>query len=456
MIIQPFFVEGIAHSSYLVGGEEFCAIVDPSRDVEHYLEAAKKLDLAITHILETHLHADFVSGHLELTEKTEAEIYAPAEGNCRFNHVPVSDETSFEIEDMSYQVIETPGHTPEAVCYIVTDLSRGAEPAAVFTGDTLMVGDVGRPDLFPGKAQALASELYDSIHEKLLALPDFCEVYPAHGAGSLCGRALGAKRWSTIGYEKRYSPALQIEDRQEFIKSLTTNMPAVPDHFSRCSEVNRKGPPLIRSLSKLKPLEADVFSDFSKENETVVLDTRGYDAYGGQHIPTSYSIDIAGNFATFAGWVIPPEHDMLLVSHNSKQAEEAQTRLHRVGLDNTVGFLDRGMHAWTLAGFATEHVPQVSPQEVHRMIQSKTARLLDVRSPEEYKDFHIPGSINIPVPDLRTRAEELDSTKHLILMCRTGHRSSLGCSILEQKAFTKVYNAAGGITAYMAAGFGSK
>jgi len=454
MIVQHFFIKGIAHSSYLVGGNENCAIVDPSRDVKHYIDAAKELGLAVTHILETHLHADFVSGHLELAEKTGATIYAPAAGNCRFDHIPAAEGTTFRIEDMSCRVIETPGHTPEAISYVVTDLARGEKPVAAFTGDALFVGDVGRPDLFPGKAKDLASQLYDSLHERLLTLPDFCEVYPTHGAGSLCGRALGAKRWSTIGYEKMYNTALQIEDREEFIRSLTTNMPGAPDHFSRCSAINRKGPPLIRSLPRLKPLDAKAFSDIANETKAVVLDVRGYDAYGGQHIPGSYHIDLAGNFATFAGWVLPPDTDILLVSEDPCQAENAQTWLRRVGLDRTVGFLDGGVHAWTLAGFNTDHVPQVSSQEVHGMIISKSETLLlDVRSPEEYEETHVSGGLNIPVPDLRTRTDELDPNRGMILMCRTGHRSSLGCSLLKQKGFEKVFNAAGGITGYTAAGF---
>jgi glyoxylase-like metal-dependent hydrolase (beta-lactamase superfamily II)/rhodanese-related sulfurtransferase len=455
MIIQQFFVEGIAHSSYLVGGNESCAIVDPSRDVDHYVQSAKDLNLTITHVLETHLHADFVSGHLDLAEKTGADIYAPASGNCQFDHVPVAEGTTFKIEDMSYHVVDTPGHTPDGVCYIVNDLSRGEEPPAVFTGDTLLVGDVGRPDMFPGKAKTLASKLYDSIREKLLVLPDFCEMYPAHGAGSLCGRALGGKRWSTIGYEKRYSAPLGIDDREDFVESLTSDMPPLPDHFGRCSEINRKGPVLLRSLTKLKSLSPEEFSDYLKEGEAITLDVRSYDAYGGHHIPESYSIPMElGNFATFAGWVIPPDVDILLVSHDAEEAREAQLWLRRVGLDRTVGFLEGGMHAWASAGYSTDHIPQLSPHQIHQMVTSDdSATLVDVRSSEEYEESHVPGSVNIPAPDLRTRAEELDSTKSMVLMCRSGYRSSLGCSILKQKGFTKLYNAAAGVPAYEAAGF---
>jgi glyoxylase-like metal-dependent hydrolase (beta-lactamase superfamily II) len=242
MFVQQFFVKGLAHSSYLLGGSKKCAIIDPRRDVDVYLEAARDMGMKITHILETHLHADFVSGHMDLAEKTGATIVASKSAKCKFKHKAVAEGDRFNIEDMQLKVLDTPGHTPEHITYVVTDRSRGAEPVCNFCGDVLFVGDVGRPDLFPGKAKQLASQLYDNLHQKLLKLPDFCEVYPAHGAGSLCGRAMGAKRTSTIGYERRYNAALQITDKKKFIESLTTNMPAAPDHFSRCSAINGKGP----------------------------------------------------------------------------------------------------------------------------------------------------------------------------------------------------------------------
>ena len=216
MIVQQFFVEGIAHSSYLLAGEKTCAIIDPRRDVEVYLDAARKWGLNITYILETHLHADFVSGHIDLAEFTGARIYVPARGVYSFECELLSEGDTIELEDMEITTLETPGHTPEHISYVVVDTSRGDKPAAVFCGDTLFVGDVGRPDLFPGQARKLASQSYDSLHEKLAKLADFCEVYPAHGAGSLCGRTMAAKRTSTIGYERLYNPALQIRDREMF------------------------------------------------------------------------------------------------------------------------------------------------------------------------------------------------------------------------------------------------
>ncbi|UCG64873.1 MAG: MBL fold metallo-hydrolase [Deltaproteobacteria bacterium] len=455
MIVQQFFVKGLAHSSYLVGGTKTCAIIDPRRDIGIYLDAAKSLDMEVTHILETHLHADFISGHLDLANKTGAKIYAPEAANCAFDHTPMAEGNTVTIEDMAVRVLETPGHTPEHISYVVVDEGRGTDPVGVFCGDTLFVGDVGRPDLFPGKAQELASQLYESLNEKLLKLPDFCEVYPAHGAGSLCGRAMGAKRTSTIGYERKYNAALQIKDKKEFIASLTTNMPAAPDHFSRCSAINGSGPALVQSLPVLEPFDPESFHKRAKASETVVLDVRSYDAFGGQHVPGSYHIDLSGNFATFAGWILPPDKKILLVALDGAQAEEAAVWLRRVGLDRSIGYLEGGMFEWAKAGLLTGHVGQLSVEELHEMSTGdRNMTIVDVRAPNEYQGFHIEGAVNIPAPDLRKRHSELDPAIPTVLLCSTGHRSSLGASILKQHGFTDLFNGAGGMTAYAAAGYG--
>jgi len=453
MLLKQFFIEKIAHSSYLIGGTSTCAIVDPSRDVDRYLEAAEAEGLKITHLLETHLHADFVSGHMDLAEQTGAKIYAPAAGHCTFEHVPLSGGDIFTMEDMLFRVLETPGHTPDCLVYAVTDTSRGDTAVAAFTGDTLFVGDVGRPDLFPGKARELAGQLYDNLHTKVMTLPPECMVFPAHGAGSLCGKAMGAMRFSTIGYENTYNPALQIGDTEEFIHSLTVDMPPAPDHFARCSDINRKGPALVRTLPPLRAMKPAEFHERMKDAETIVVSIRNYATFGGQHIPDSYHIDMGGNFSTFAGWVLPPDRDILLVAEGPAQAREAVIQLRRVGLDRTIGYLEGGTHAWVTAGYTTDHIHQLSPSEVHKKIKDPDTVLLDVRSRDEYQQRHIPGAINIMAMDLRTRAGELDPERPTIAVCRTGHRSSLACSLLKQKGFTDVYNAAGGITGYIAGGF---
>ncbi|MEI9478228.1 MAG: MBL fold metallo-hydrolase [Deltaproteobacteria bacterium] len=457
MIIQQFFVNGLAHASYLLGGSKTCAIIDPRRDIQIYLDAAKAFGLKITHILETHLHADFISGHLDLAEKTGAKIHAPKSGNCEFEHVALAEGDRFEIEDMELMVLETPGHTPEHIVYVVIDHSRGEDPAALFSGDTLFVGDVGRPDLFPGIAKELAAKLYESLSRKLLKLPDFCEVYPAHGAGSLCGRAMSAKRTSTIGYEKKYNYAFQIKDAAKFIELLTTDMPEAPDHFSRCSDINRKGPALVRSLPTLTPFEPAIFAKRAQEKNTLVLDIRSYDAFGGQHIAGSYHIDFGGNFATFAGWVLPPETSILLVTENPGQAQEAVAWLRRVGLDRTVGYLEGGMYEWAKAGLPMDHVPQMSAEELQqRITHGPSVALIDVRAKREYMTGHIDRSINISAPDLRKQYKILDTKVPIVCICNTGHRSSLAASLLKQRGFKDVSNLAGGMTGYNASGLGTE
>ena len=453
MFVQQFFVKGLAHSSYLLGGTDFCAIVDPQRDVDLYIDAAKAQGMKITHILETHLHADFISGHMDLADKTGAAICAPKAGNCRFEHVAMAEGDSLQIDNVRIAVLDVAGHTPEHIAFVVTDLERGEEPAAVFCGDTLFVGDVGRPDLFPGKAMELASKLYDNIHGKLLKLPDFCEVYPAHGAGSLCGRAMGAKRTSTIGYERRYNAALQIRDKAAFIASLTTDMPAVPDHFARCSAINGAGPALLRTIPDPTPMTPESFAETARRTGSVVLDIRPFDAFGGQHVPGAWHIDYRGNFATFAGWTLPANGEIFLVADSDLVVREAAIWLKRVGLDHVKGYLDGGMLAWNAAGLPTEDIIQISPLELHQMVRSNSGMILvDARSAQEFEALHIPGSINIPAPDMRKRHTELPKDKPITVICGSGVRSSLAGSILRSNGFKDVKNVAGGINGYIAAG----
>jgi glyoxylase-like metal-dependent hydrolase (beta-lactamase superfamily II)/rhodanese-related sulfurtransferase len=456
MLVQHFFVNGLSHISYILGGSKSCAVIDPRRDIQIYLDTAKAMGLKITHILETHLHADFVSGHMDLAEKTGAKIYAPRSGKCQFDHIGLSEGDRFEMEDMEFRVLETPGHTPEHIVYVVLDHSRGEDPVALFSGDTLFVGDVGRPDLFPGIAKELATELFASL-QKLATLPDFCEVYPAHGAGSLCGRAMSAKRTSTIGYEKKFNYAFQIKHVNKFVELLTTDMPEAPDHFSRCSDINRKGPALIKDLPCLAPFDPVPFHQRAKEKNTIVLDIRPYEAFGGQHIPGAYHIDFGGNFSTFAGWVLPADVDILLVSLSPSQTEDAVIQLRRVGLDRTIGYLEGGMYEWAKAGLPSEQVNQISVEAVSQRITGGTkVTLVDVRAKREFMTGHISGAVNIPFPDLRKRYQEINASLPVFVICNTGHRSSLGTSILKHHGFKDVSNVAGGMTGYNAAGLGSE
>lgn len=454
MLLKHFFVSKIAHSSYILAGKNSCAVIDPQRDVDIYITQARALGVNITHILQTHLHADFVSGHMDLAQKTGAKIYVAKSAQCTFDHIPVAEGDTIELEDIVLEVLETPGHTPEHISYVVIDKSRSDSPIGVFVGDTLFVGDVGRPDLFPDIAQELAGQLYHSLHDKLLQLSDYVEVYPAHGAGSLCGRALGAKWTSTIGYERRFNAALQIKDKSAFVKSLTENMPPAPDHFSRCSDINRHGPPRLAELPVVEELSASQFRERMRDPDVVVLDTRSYLAYASLHIPSAWHLDLNGNFPTFAGWVLPTDKEVLLVADDYGKALEAITWARRVGMDRIVGYLDGGMAAWAGAGYKTRSIKLLSPEDLHEMTTGNADLVLvDVRALQEYEDNHIKGAINIPVADLRTRHSELDRDKPTVLICSSGNRSSLGVSILEQHGFQELYNVAGGMTGYSAAGY---
>jgi glyoxylase-like metal-dependent hydrolase (beta-lactamase superfamily II)/rhodanese-related sulfurtransferase len=454
MLLKHYFVEKIAHSSYILAGQKSCAVIDPQRDIELYLREARQMGFQITHILQTHLHADFISGHMDLAKETGAKIYIAKSANCKFEHVPLVEDDTIAFENIDLRVLETPGHTPEHLSFVVTDKNRGESPIGVFVGDTLFVGDVGRPDLFPDMAKDLAGKLYHSLHDKLLKLPGYCEVYPAHGAGSLCGRSMGAKYLTTIGYERQYNPALQIEDKDEFIKSLTEDMPSAPDHFSRCSDINRQGPARVEELPRLARMSLVEFQERMEDADVILLDTRNYLAFGGQHIKGSWHLDLNGNFPTFAGWVLPIDQDILLIADSDQKAEEAVVWARRVGVDRIVGYLAGGLTGWLTSGLATGSVKQISAEKLHDMVLGDDDfTLIDVRAQAEFEENHIKGAINIETADLRTEFKGLDPHHRTILVCSSGNRSSLGTSILAQKGFTKLLNVSGGMTGYSAAGY---
>ncbi len=454
MLIKHYFIEKIAHSSYILAGSDVCAVIDPQRDIDIYIDEARTLGVEITHVLQTHMHADFVSGHMDLADKTGAKIYVAKLAQCSFDHIALSEGDTIELEDIVIKILESPGHSPDHLCFVVVDSTRGKDPVCAFVGDTLFVGDVGRPDIFPDIAQELAGKLFHSLFDKILKLPDFCEVLPAHGAGSLCGRAMGAKWRSTIGYEKKYNAPLQIRDKDEFINSLTDYMPPAPDHFSRCNDINRQGPVLVSQLPRMKELNTEAFKEMIEKGNVAVVDTRSYLAFGSQHIPGSWSLDSDGNLPTFAGWVLPIDKDLLLVSDSFEEAEESNVWLRRVGQDRVVGYLDGGMAGWVTKGYKTSYVTQISAEDLHEMVTgSEKFVLLDVRASNEFDDSHIERAINIPVADLRERHTEFNQEDAIIVICSSGNRSSLGASILRQHGFNNLYNVAGGMTGYSAAGY---
>ena len=447
MLIERFFVgDGISHISYLVAGQTKAVVIDPKRDVNDYIRKAKELGVEIEAILVTHLHADFIGGHYELSEKTGAKLYLPAKQESKRAHIPVQEGDIIQIENIKIDVLDTPGHTPEHVSYVFTDLSRGEEPVAVFTGDTLFVGDVGRPDLFPEKKEELAKALYNSL-QKLMGLPDFVEVYPAHGAGTLCGKALSTKRSSTIGYEKRFNKLLSLSE-EDFIKSLLEGMPPAPDHFKRCSKINEEGAMFLSKLSSPKPLSVKEFENLI-DDDRIVLDTRHYLTWIGGHIPNSLSMDYKFMpFSLFAGWILDPEKEILLVIDNSNEVDDIAIKLRRVGIDNIVGYLENHTFLWTKAGKPIKSFKAISPDTLEERLNDENILLLDVRSKSELRSGQIENSINIPLPELRERYIELDKDKEIIIYCGLGPRGALAASLLEKVGFENISVLAGGFTGW--------
>lgn len=451
MQIAQIYTPGIAQCSYVIGSGKKCAVVDPVRNVEPYLEKAKEFGMEIGAILETHLHADFLSGHMELAARTGAPIYAPKIADCTFEHRALADGEEFELEQLRFKLLETPGHTPDCAVYVVTDLERGDGPVLVFTGDTLLVGDVGRPDLFPSREEELAEKLFYSLR-RLKELPDQVEVYPAHGMGSLCGRALSAKLWSTIGTERLYNYALQHTELEPFKQDLLTGMPAAPDHFARCSEINRQGPALLRTLgttSSMKPLEVAA----AMEQGKVVLDVRPYHSFAAAHIPGAYSISYYGNMATFAGWVIPPETELILVLERESDLQKVKKALHNVGVDRIEGFLAGSIEGWINAGQPVKSIETISVQELHAWLQNDPPLLLDNRAKGEWEKEHIAGTTLAPTPDVRHLYKDWDPAAPVVVICNTSNRSMTAASLLKQRGFEKVFNLVGGTTAWDAAGY---
>ncbi len=453
MLSRSIFSEKIAHISYLIGSDGRAAIIDPRRDVDVYIHMARQFDFTITHILETHLHADFVSGHMELADRLGAEIVIPTSAGADFPHNGVVEGEEITVGKLRFRVMETPGHTPEHVSYVLSDLERGDTPCAVFCGDTLFVGDVGRPDLFPGRADELTRQLFSSLHDKLLQLPDFVEVYPAHGPGSLCGRSIGSRRQSTIGYEKRLNPALQFNDPEKFRQWLLDGMPKPPDHFGRLSEINRQGPRLLRQLEPLRNLSPTDARKIMENSQGIALDIRGSRSFSRSHLPGSFHISTNANFPTLAGWVIPQDRPILLISGREEELSEAMIQLHRVGLDNTYGELLTGITGWEAEDFPLDSLPLLEPKEFLNLQKSDSLPLVvDVRSEAEFNTGHIAGAVNIPFADLRHRYSEVPMDSDTILTCGVGYVASLGCSLLKQRGRHRVSNLRGGIKRFVEAG----
>jgi glyoxylase-like metal-dependent hydrolase (beta-lactamase superfamily II)/rhodanese-related sulfurtransferase len=450
LIFEQYYLGCLAHASYLIGSGGVAAVVDPQRDVQIYLDAASRLGLRIAHIIETHLHADFVSGHRELAERTGATIYLGAGSGATFPHRAVSDGDTIEFGQCRIDFIQTPGHTLESVTAVVTDHEQGSQPVAAFTGDTLFIGDVGRPDLCDTKTPAeLAALLYDTLHSKVLALPDQVLVYPAHGAGSLCGRNISAERNSTIGRERATNYALQPMDRGRFVEMMTQDLPARPEYFQRDADLNRRGVPALEQLPPLAVLPArEVYA--RQQQGVTVLDTRASAAYSAGHVPGSLQIGLGGQFAAWAGTMIGLDRELILVAEDAAAAEESRLRLARVGIERVQGVLEDGVAGWDDAEFELAITPHISVRDLHGRRAEFT--VIDVRGPREFNAGHVPGAVLHPLDGLRSSLASLDPAAAYAVHCKSGYRSTIACSVLEAAGFSQFRNLAGGFDAWTAAG----
>ncbi|SPF55141.1 Beta-lactamase domain protein [Candidatus Sulfopaludibacter sp. SbA4] len=457
MILEQFYLGCLAHASYLIGSEGVAAVVDPQRDVRIYLDAARQQGLGIAHIIETHLHADFVSGHQELAQSTGAAIYLGEGSGATFPHRAVRDGDEIEFGKCRLRFLQTPGHTLESISVVVMDAESGNDPQAVLTGDTLFIGDVGRPDLSDTHTpQQLAGLLYDSLHHKLLGLPDSVKVYPAHGAGSMCGRNISADRNSTMGRERLTNYALQPMTRERFVEVMTQDLPARPEYFQRDVDVNRHGAAALESLPPVAVLSPEEV--FKRQRQgAAVLDTRAATPYCSAHVPGSIQIGLGGQFAAWAGAVLGLDRDLILVAEDDQAAEEARLRLARVGIERVVGRLRDGIAGWAHAGLALAEIGQIAVQDLREeMAQDPELAVVDVRRQAEWNQGHIAGALLLPLDQIGKSTAPLDPEKLTAVHCKSGYRSAIACSLLEARGFQKVMNVLGGYDAWVGAGLPSE
>ena len=467
MYFQSFYLTCLAHASYMIGSDGLAAVVDPQRDVDIYIEDAKQQGLKIAYVIETHLHADFVSGHHELAERTGATIIMSAKAGATFPHRDIHDAEKIELGKCVLQFLETPGHTPESICIVVTDRERGNDPWAVLTGDTLFIGDVGRPDLSAEHTpQQLAGMLYDSLHNKLFPLADSVEVFPAHGAGSLCGRSIGKERSSTIGKEKQFNYALQPMTREAFVQMLTAELPDRPGYFSRDAEINRAGAEAMQELPPLAALSSDEVAEKIGQRvgapaaTALVLDTRPSPDFFASHIPGSVHIALSGQFAAWAGALIGLDREIILVAEDPERTEESRMRLARVGIEHIAGYLDGGISAWQRSGRQVAQFAQISAGELRQLlVREPEMQLVDVRRGAEWDAGHIAQAhlaplnkfaslINSGSEAAKKLLPEFETDRPVIVYCQGGYRSAIAASVLERSGFSMIVNVIGGFDAW--------
>ena len=452
-MFQRFFDEGLAQASFLVGCDRSreAVVIDPRRDVSVYLDAAKQHGATIVAAIETHVHADFVSGARELRQSGIRVITGPASG-VQYPHDEAQDNERLTLGDVTLTFLHTPGHTLE---HIAVQADAPDAPSRLFTGDLLFVGGVGRPDL-AGEAltRRLANDLFGSL-QRVMGADDELEIHPGHGAGSLCGAGIGKEPSSTIGRERRQNAMLQYTDRQAFVNAVLADIPPTPPYFPRMKQLNAEGPALLaetwfgRGLPSIPPSAAAALA----ADGALIIDLRQADAFSSGHPYGALSIGYGAKVGYWAGWVVPPDVPVLFLADDTAQAREAALQLLRVGLERVEGAIAGGMAAWTGAGLPVTALEHVSASELRDAVTRGAAmQVVDVRTPREWAAGHVPGSINIPVGELPARAQELRRDVGVVTMCESGYRSMIAASLLEQEGVAPLANLTGGMAAYRSLG----
>ena len=441
MHLKRFFVEGLAHASYLFGADGEAAVVDPKRDIEDYLEEAERAGLKIVAIFNSHPHADFASGFRELAQRTGAKVYVSHLAPVHYEHVAGKDGARVRIGSLEVELLETPGHSPDSLSFLVRE---NEQPIAVFTGDLLFVNDVGRPDLRDADEDpsALAGKLYDSLHEKILTLPDEVKVYPAHGAGSLCGRAISDAPFSLVGQERKLNWAMQIKERDEFVRQMTANLPDRPAYFSYDVGINLEGAEPFSALPPLDEMTEEELKHAVKD-DAVVIDARPPGKFGAGHFPGSINIGVGSpSFSTWAGFMVPGEKAIALVVNSADDASRARLELARIGFDKVLGYIKAS------ALTQTQKLPQMSVEQLKASLRNDGPLVLDVRTPNEWKSGHIESARHVPLSTFGKQLPDLPNDRTVAVICGSGYRSSVASSMLKARGYKDVENVAGGMSAF--------
>ncbi len=458
MRITQYRIEGLGHLSTLIADEDagLAAVIDPRRDVDIYVEAARDLDLRISHIFETHLHNDYVSGGRELAALTGATHVIGAGADLAYEHAPALDGDAIDVGALRFGALETPGHTPEHVSYTVADTSRADEPILVLTGGSLLVGAVGRTDLLGTElARAYAADMHRSLHDVLLHQEDSVAVYPTHGAGSLCSTGIASTSWSTIGFERRNDPLLAPMEVDAFARALLAGQPTIPRYFARMRPTNRAGPRLFgESIPQVAPLSLEAV-DAELARGGLIVDARAIPVEPRDSIPGSVAIPAGSSFATWLGWVVEPDRPLVLLVDDPADLDDLARQALRVGYETIVGHIDGGFAAWQRSGRVVESAQVVAVETLSASLAAggpEAPFVIDVRQASEFEAGHVPGAIHIGAGDLPERLNDLPRDRPIATLCASGYRASVAVSLLRAADFKRVASVRGGVSDWEAAG----